>query len=186
VERLGARIEIVPAAADDAAALADVAARTFPLACPDSVSADDIAAFLDENLSEERFRSYLADPARVVLIARSEGRIIGYAMLIDGPGADEQVHRAVTARPTAELSKIYVLPDHHGGGAAAGLMTGALRAAAARGARSVWLGVNQRNARAQRFYTKQGFTVCGTRSFRLGGHLESDYVMERPLNDPGT
>ncbi|PRC53827.1 GNAT family N-acetyltransferase, partial [Mycobacterium sp. ITM-2017-0098] len=43
----------------------------------------------------------------------------------------------------------------------------------------VWLGVNQRNARAQRFYGKHGFAITGTKSFRLGGHIEADYVMVR-------
>ena len=46
----------------------------------------------------------------------------------------------------------------------------------------VWLGVNQKNERAQQFYQRYGFTVNGTRSFRLGAHIESDYVMVRPLD----
>ena len=76
--------------------LADVAALTFPLACPASVSADNIAAFIDENLSEQRFRDYLADPDRWVLAAREDERIVGYAMLIRGVPDDDDVQRAVT------------------------------------------------------------------------------------------
>ncbi len=44
----------------------------------------------------------------------------------------------------------------------------------------MWLGVNQHNQRAQRFYRKHGFTVSGTRTFRVGDHVENDYVMIRP------
>lgn len=148
--------------------LADVAARTFPLACPPTVSAEDIAAFIDENLSEDRFRAYLADPDRRLITARDDGRIIGYAMLVR---SDDGV----------ELSKIYVLPDRHGAGASAELMAAALDTAKELGVESVWLGVNQRNERAQRFYAKQGFTVSGTRTFRLGAGVENDYVMVRSL-----
>ena len=36
---------------------------------------ENIAAFIDENLSEPRFRDYLADPDRVVLAAREDGRM---------------------------------------------------------------------------------------------------------------
>lgn len=78
----------VSAAADaDTADLADVAARTFPLACPPSSTPDNIAVFVAENLSAARFAEYLAAPDRVVLTAREGGpdtRIIGYAMLIRG------------------------------------------------------------------------------------------------------
>ncbi|MDR3658565.1 MAG: GNAT family N-acetyltransferase, partial [Mycobacterium sp.] len=49
------------------------------------------------------------------------------------------------------------------------------------GAQCLWLGVNQHNQRAQRFYAKSGFTAGGTRTFQLGDHLESDYVMFREL-----
>ncbi|MDY6999176.1 MAG: GNAT family N-acetyltransferase, partial [Actinomycetota bacterium] len=54
-------------------------------------------------------------------------------------------------------------------------------AAAGLGAVCVWLGVNQQNRRAQRFYAKHGFTVAGTKTFRLGEDIENDYVMVRPL-----
>ncbi|MGZ5365636.1 MAG: GNAT family N-acetyltransferase, partial [Mycobacterium sp.] len=103
--------------------IANVAARTFPLACPASVSADNIAAFIDENLSEQRFRDYLADPDRWVLTAREDERMVGYAMLIRGVPDDDDVQRAVTARPAIELSKMYVLPDSHGAGVSAAMMT---------------------------------------------------------------
>jgi GNAT superfamily N-acetyltransferase len=176
VER-GLRVE--PADASQVAELADVAARTFPLACPPAVGPDDVAAFIAENLSAERFAEYLADPDRTVLTAVEDGRILGYAMMIRGLPDDADVTAAVTARPTVELSKMYVLPDAHGGGVAAALMTEVLRHAQTLGAASVWLGVNQRNERAQRFYAKHGFVVAGTKRFRLGGHWEQDYVMVR-------
>ena len=173
--------EVTPAAQVDLPELADVAARTFPLACPPSAGPDDVAAFIAENLSAERFRDYLADPDRAVLIARDDGRISGYAMLIRGVVADADVQRAVPMRPAVELSKMYVLPDAHGAGVSAAIMTAALDASRALGAACVWLGVNQENQRAQRFYAKHGFQISGTKTFRLGGRVEDDYVMVRAL-----
>ena len=174
-------VEVTPAAEADLTELADVAARTFPLACPPSTGADDVAAFIAENLSAERFGEYLADPERVILTARRDGRISGYAMLIRGVIADPDVQRAVPLRPAVELSKMYVLPDAHGAGVSAALMTTALDTSRALGAACVWLGVNQENQRAQRFYAKHGFAVSGTKTFRLGGQIENDYVMVRAL-----
>lgn len=161
--------------------LADVAARTFPLACPPSCTPADIAAFIAENLTPARFGSYLDDPDRTVLTATQGGRIIGYAMMIRGVPDDPEVTAAVTARPAVELSKMYVLPDAHGAGVSTALMSAVLAHALSGAAASVWLGVNQKNVRAQRFYGKHGFTVTGTKTFRLGTHLEADYVMVRPV-----
>ena len=174
-------IDVAAAVIADLPELADVAARTFPLACPPSVTPEDIAAFIEENLSESRFRDYLADGDRIVLTAREDARMVGYVMMIRGVPDDDDVQRAVALRPAIELSKMYVLPDSHGAGVSAALMTAALSRAAELGDKSVWLGVNQQNQRAQRFYTKHGFTINGTKTFRLGAGIENDYVMVRSL-----
>jgi ribosomal protein S18 acetylase RimI-like enzyme len=116
-----------------------------------------------------------------VLAAREDGRITGYVMLIRGVPDDDDVQQAVTLRPAVELSKMYVLPDSHGAGVSAALMTAALQHAADLEAKCVWLGVNQLNQRAQRFYAKHGFAINGTKTFRLGAGIENDYVMVRPL-----
>jgi ribosomal protein S18 acetylase RimI-like enzyme len=174
-------VEVATAVDADLPELAGVAARTFPLACPPSVTPENIAAFIDEHLSEDRFRDYLADPERVVLAAREDGRMVGYVMLIRGVPDDEDVQRAVPLRPAIELSKMYVLPDSHGAGVSAALMSPALHRAKQLDAKCVWLGVNQNNQRAQRFYTKHGFSINGTKTFRLGTGIENDYVMVRPL-----
>ena len=174
-------LKVEQATTSQLAELAEVAARTFPLACPPEVGPEDVAAFIAENLSRERFADYLADPGRAVLTAVEGGRIVGYAMMIRGVPDDPAVTAAVTARPAVELSKMYVLPESHGGTVSAALMTAVLAHAAAVGAAAVWLGVNQRNARAQRFYAKHGFAITGAKTFRLGGHIEQDYVMVRPV-----
>src|SRR6185369_1484926 len=129
----------------------------------------------------QRFADYLTDPDRLVLAAREDGRMVGYAMLIRGVPDDDDVQRAVTLRPAVELSKIYVLPESHGAGVSAALMTAALKQATDLDATCMWLGVNQQNQRAQRFYTKHGFSINGTKTFRLGAGIENDYVMVRPL-----
>jgi ribosomal protein S18 acetylase RimI-like enzyme len=175
------RVQVTVADGTDIPELVAVAARTFPLACPPSVTPENIDKFIDENLSAERFDGYLVDPDRIVLAARAGGRILGYAMLIRGVIDDADVQKAVTVRPATELSKLYVLPDSHGGGASNALMHAALDRAAELDAKAVWLGVNQKNQRAQRFYTKHQFRIAGTKTFQVGDALENDYVMVRRL-----
>jgi ribosomal protein S18 acetylase RimI-like enzyme len=161
--------------------LAAVAAQTFPLACPPSTPRDNIASFIATNLSATRFAEYLSDPHRAILTAQQDGRIIGYAMLIRGVSDDPDVQQAVAARPAAELSKIYLLPEHHGAGVSTALMELTLATTSEWGVRCVWLGVNQENQRAQRFYVKSGFKITGTRTFQVGDRRENDYVMVHDL-----
>ena len=143
------------------------------------MAGENIASFIDANLSATRFAEYLTDPQRAVLTARQDGRIVGYAMLVRGVDDDTDVARAVELRPAAELSKMYLLPDFHGTGVATALMELALATAAEWGVRCVWLGVNQGNQRAQRFYAKSGFTISGARTFQVGARRENDFVMVR-------
>ncbi|MFC8046949.1 GNAT family N-acetyltransferase [Nocardia sp. NPDC057353] len=166
-----------PAGLWDAEALGDLAAATFPLACPPGTAPEDIEIFLAEMLSAERFGEYLGADDRIVLRAAEDGELVGYAMLHVGTPADPAVAAAVDLHPAVELSKLYVLPGRHGSGVADALMRAALEHAAEAGGAGLWLGVNQHNARAQRFYTRSGFERCGTKTFRVGAELHDDYIM---------
>jgi ribosomal protein S18 acetylase RimI-like enzyme len=165
----------------DAGALAELAAVTFPLACPPSSSPADIAAHLANTLSERHFQSYLADPDVTILVIDDGGSLRGYSLLVDRPAEDPDVASVLTLAPSVELSKCYVHPEHHGLGGAAELMHASIQAAAETGGRGVWLGVNSQNARAIRFYEKAGFRKVGTKSFQLGSTVEHDFVLERAV-----
>ena len=165
----------------DAAELARVAAITFPLACPPSTTEAAKADFIATALSPVAFERYLGSPDHILLLAEEAGVTVGYTMLITGEPQDPDVAAAVRARPTIELSKVYVVPEQHGGGAATTLMTASLDVARSTGAASIWLGVNDENVRANRFYDKSGFEIVGAKKFRLGDVDEDDHVRERSL-----
>jgi GNAT superfamily N-acetyltransferase len=165
----------------DATGLAELARVTFPLACPPGSAPEAIDEYIATHLTAERFAEYLATSDRLLTIAEDETEPCGYTMLIAGELGDEDVAAAIGIRPTIELSKVYVLPGAHGRGVAAPLMQATLDAARSTGAAGIWLGVNQRNARAVRFYEKSGFTIVGDKTFSLGPELHHDFVMERAL-----
>jgi ribosomal protein S18 acetylase RimI-like enzyme len=169
------------AAPDDAALLHELAAATFALACPPSTTPEAIAAFIAANLSADAFAGYLRDPERELFIAEVDARPAGYTMVVYGEPTDADAAASVTARPTAELSKCYVLEGYHGTGAAAALVAASADAARHRGAVSMWLGVNQQNVRANRFYEKCGFELVGTKRFLVGDKYEDDFVRVLPL-----
>ncbi|MFJ4655922.1 GNAT family N-acetyltransferase [Nocardia sp. NPDC088792] len=162
----------------DAAELSKVAAATFPMACPPTTTPENMAVFIAEMLSEDRFRDYLTDPSRVVLKAVRDGQIVGYALLNSGEPTHPAVAHVITERPVTELSKLYVLPGFHGDGVSAALMSEAVATARSTGSVAMWLAVNQENVRAQRFYGKQGFARVGIKDFMVGTQLHHDYVMQ--------
>jgi ribosomal protein S18 acetylase RimI-like enzyme len=49
------------------------------------------------------------------------------------------------------------------------------------GHRTMWLGVWERNRRAQAFYRKWGFHTVGEHIFQLGSDAQTDWLMECAL-----
>ena len=179
---------IRPARAGDAPALAALAAKTFPLACPPHSPQQDISSFIRDHLSEHAFTTYLADRARMLFVAQEVvtsgmGRLLAYSMLVDAPPSDSAVAAVVPTAGAVELSKCYAHPDVHGRGVSSTLLQHSLNWVSTRGNRAAWLGVNAENLRAQAFYGKHGFVVAGTRSFQLGKRVEHDFVMVRPAKE---
>ncbi|MFB2555440.1 GNAT family N-acetyltransferase [Herbiconiux liangxiaofengii] len=169
---------------EDVGIVSAVAAETFELACPPTTSSEAIAAFIRDNLSEARFASYLAGEQHTILLADVDGEIAGYTMLISGEPSDPDVAAAVTHRPTIELSKCYARAKFHTQGVGRTLIEASVGIARDGGAASIWLGVNQENARAIRFYEKSGFVRVGTKHFLVGEELHDDFVLEHVLTAP--
>ncbi|WP_187774173.1 GNAT family N-acetyltransferase [Lolliginicoccus suaedae] len=178
-------VRVDVAAAKDAAEVSRVAAITFPLACPAAMPSADMAAFVDQHLTKDNFSRYIASEQHRVLVLREASSIVGYALIaLDSPpeprGATLDDPAISEATGTTELSKFYLLPNHHGRGHATLLMRHVLAAARA-GQQRIWLGVNQQNHRAQSFYQRNGFTQAGTRDFPVGASIERDLLLARPL-----
>ncbi|EAR24741.1 putative acetyltransferase [marine actinobacterium PHSC20C1] len=167
----------------DAELLHELARQTFALACPPGTTPEAIAEFIAQHLSIESFRSYLNDPEREILIGEVDGRPAGYVLFHSAEPSDPDVASALSARPTVELSKCYVLGDFHGAGVAPALVTAGVDRAREQGYASVWLGVNQENDRANHFYEKMGFRLAGKKKFLVGERWEDDYVRELIFDD---
>jgi len=174
-------VSVVTARPADAEALHELAAATFPLACPPGTTREASDDFVSSHLSTANFAAYIEDPSREVLVASVDGEFVGYTMTVFAETDDADVRAALTVTPSAELSKFYVLAQHHGAGVSAALMEATIAAVAERGYPAVWLGVNQFNPRANRFYEKNGFAQVGNKRFLLAGHWEDDFVRERVL-----
>lgn len=160
------------AVSSDAAALADLAARTFSDTFASQNTPEDMASYLAKSFGEEQQRREIEDPSIVTLVMESGGALIAYAML----------KRSDSQYGDVELARLYVSREHHGGGIARTLMNAALDAAYDLGGATVWLGVWERNPRAIRFYEKSGFRDIGSHPFLLGSDLQTDRIMTFDLD----
>jgi GNAT superfamily N-acetyltransferase len=175
-------LDIRPGQAGDPAALAELAARTFPLACPPGLPREAIEAFVRDHLDETAFRGYLETPSHTVLVGRDPtGAARAYALLVTGTEMDEGCADMILDRPTVGVSKFYLDPALHGAGGATLLLDSVITAASRSGARSLWLATNVANGRARAFYSKNGFVERGHRTFVVGGQENDDVVYERAL-----
>ena len=156
-----------------------LAVETFPLACPPGTTQQNIDLFCSTKLSPQAFQEYLRDSTIRIWVAGMGDELKGYVMTVSGEPDDPGIAQAVMKRPTVEISKIYVRAKAHGVGVAQELMDIAVDDARSEGARSVWLGVNQQNLRANSFYERNGFVVVGERRFEVGDSLEEDFVREK-------
>ena len=150
------------ATAADAEALAEIGARTFFETFAADNTAEDMRLFLESTWRPDLQRAEIQDPDLDTLLACDvTGAIAGFAQLrVAHPPAGIAVHAPV------ELKRFYVDKAWHGQGLARTLMQAAEQAARARGARELWLGVWERNERAQAFYRKCGFRKVGHAGLR--------------------
>jgi ribosomal protein S18 acetylase RimI-like enzyme len=167
------------AAPGDAAALAELGARTFRDAFEADNTPEDMALYLASNYGPDLQSAELRDDRITTLLAEEESRLAGYSQLRDGPAPD-----CVSAPRPIELWRFYVERTWQGRGVAQRLMAATIDTAAARGADTVWLSVWERNLRAQAFYRKSGFEDRGEKAFLLGNDRQTDRVMALPLREP--
>ena len=160
----------------DAAVLAKLAMQTFNDTFAGVNTPADMDAHNARSYGIDQQRAEIAAPTIRTLIVESDDAAVAYAQLrAEAPPA------CVAVRPTIELWRFYVDKAMIGRGVAQALMTAALECAAADGARSIWLGVWERNARAIAFYRKCAFVEVGSHVFELGSDRQTDLIFVRPL-----
>ena len=160
---------------DDAGKLALIGGASFLETFANDHPGDATVDFIRAYHSESAWAATLANAETIVwIVEEAAGCPIGYAVLSAGslPG---------TTPDDAELKRIYVLSRWHGTGIGRELFEVAEVEARARRAARMVLSVYTRNARAIRFYEKQGFTVIGEAIFAEFPVEFADKVMAKAL-----
>ena len=142
------------------------------------VHPDDLAAYLDGAYTARQQLAEILDPGIVTLLFEIEDGLSAFAQLhLKGHGDGVAGDRPV------ELWRFYVDPAWHGKGVAGELMETVEKTVRELGADTLWLGVWEKNLRAQAFYRKCGFVEVGAHVFVVGTDPQRDVVMSKPLID---
>ena len=160
--------------AEDAGLLSELGARTFAETFAPDNSPKDIAAYIGASFTIAQQTTELTDPASSFFIAEVGGLPVGYAQLHAGEPAD-----GVEGAKPVELVRLYVSREWLGRGVGEALMRACVDEARQSGHGTIWLGVWERNGRAQAFYRRWNFRAVGEHVFQLGSDPQRDILMER-------
>ena len=119
---------------------------------------------------EATFRGLMRRPSATLMVAETEARVVGFAVLWFA--ADE-----------GELGDLAVHPDDRERGIGGLLLDRSIREAIDRGARFLYLEVREANPEARRMYDEAGFEVVGVRKDYYSAPVEDAIVMRLDLND---
>lgn len=157
----------------DAGTLAELGAATFVETFGHLYKEQDLQAFLDESHSAEAYEDLLADDAWRIWIAESApGEAVGFA--VAGPCG-----LPVPDMPenSGELSRLYILKSHQGGGLGTRMLEPMLKYLRAR-FEHIYLSVYSENYGAQKLYQRYGFEKIADYFFMVGDHADPEWIMQ--------
>jgi ribosomal protein S18 acetylase RimI-like enzyme len=166
-----------PATPADAAPLAKLGADTFVAAFGHLYKPEDLAAFLDKVHNPEAVAGEIAGTQCTHRLVEVDSALIAFCKL----RYPTKFGEFSKARDPIELAQLYALPGYTGSGIGAQLMDWALGEARAGGHDAVLLSVYAENFGAQRFYQRYGFGKIADITFRVGDHLDPEYLYELEL-----
>ena len=156
----------------DLASLLDVAQTSFVQAFTEGNKPENVQAYLSQAFTLLQLEKEWRNPASTFLLASLEGKLVGYTKVnLAAAQTDVQDPESL------EVARLYTLEEVWGKGVGQFLLDAALAFAKEKGKTFVWLGVWEHNARAIRFYEKNGFKTFGSHPFPFGDEIQNDWLM---------
>ncbi|EHJ61512.1 GCN5-related N-acetyltransferase [Novosphingobium pentaromativorans US6-1] len=170
-------MELRLAAPADAAALADLGARSFVEKFGYLYRPEDLSAFLAGSHGEVVVAGQIADPGMRIMLAVDGTRLLGFCKMVMACGWPEHARGS----KVVELKQLYTDPDATGQGIGARLMHWAMDEARDFGADEVQLSVWSENFGAHKFYARQGFEKVADIHFMVGEQRDEEFLYARLL-----
>lgn len=169
-------IEVVTVTLNHVEQLQKISRQTFSDTFSAVNTGENMKKYIDEQFSLEQLTKELNNKNAAFYFAMLDNNAIGYLKLNFG-----QAQTELKDDKAVEIERIYVLKDFHGKNVGQILYEKAMQIARQMNADYVWLGVWEENARAIRFYKKNGFVEFDKHIFILGDDQQTDIMMKLQL-----
>ena len=171
------RLEFLKAGPEHLDLLRDMSITTFRDTYGAHNTEEDMTHHVATVFHPDRLLGEIADARIGYHIAYLDGTPVGYIRV---NFADAQTD--VNDPKSLELERIYVLKTFQGRKFGDQLIARTFELAREAGMEYVWLGVWEKNEKAQRFYERMGFTIFGTHYFVLGNDPQKDWLMKKGVD----
>lgn len=164
------QVEIRKVNQDELSLLQKIAIQTFRETFAFDNTAEQLQDFFDEAYTLSALKS------EIYFILMS-GKAAGFLKVNWGSSQTEQV-----LEDAFEIQRVYILKAYQGQGLGKQLFEFALERAQISGLSWVWLGVWEKNFKAQSLYAKYGFKKFAEHTFAVGNKVDMDWLLKKSLS----
>jgi ribosomal protein S18 acetylase RimI-like enzyme len=169
-------IEVRPARQEELGMLRKVAIDTFIASFAEFNTAENMEAFLMEAYRPDTLEKEWREEGSICYLAWEENDLLGFVRLRRNDEVEDQL-----GKNTIELQRLYVHPVHQGKKIGSLMMKQAVDYSGRQGYDWIWLGVWERNFKAQEFYVKWGFEKFSEHIFQMGDDPQVDWLLRRKV-----
>jgi len=137
---------------------------------------NELNEYLDYTYEQDKITRSLEKENNVFFLAFIENVPVGFAK-----AKKYSLNEQIESVAQMELQKIYVLPYYHGSGAGTALLEAVIDLANEISPDLIWLDTHVSNAKAIRFYERNGFNKAGKYLFTIGTQTFEYYLMSMPV-----
>src|SRR5690606_29366635 len=156
----------------DLNSLVNMARISFIQAFTEGNKIENVNTYLEEAFTEEQFMDEMENPASVFFLLEVNGDLAGYAKVNFVP-AQTDLHD----NSSLEVARLYLLENYVGIGLGKILLDHTINFAKLNRKKYLWLGVWEKNARAIKFYEKNGLSIFSSHPFAFGDELQPDRLV---------
>jgi ribosomal protein S18 acetylase RimI-like enzyme len=169
-------IKIRKAKIEEVPAVRELAIEVYNDTFAEHNTPENLEAFFKDSYGLERFTTEFTEPETALYVALDELKIIGFLRLRKSSEVDKYL-----GTNHLELHRLYIHRDYHGSAVSKMFMEEALAYAKKEKFEWIWLGVWEKNFRAQKFYSKWGFERFSEHVFQMGDDPQTDWLLKRKL-----
>lgn len=137
---------------------------------------ENIDLYLDTAFNENQLTSELINPDSHFYIICDNNLLVGYLKI-----NFNQAQTEIKQDDCVEIERIYILNTYHGKNIGLLLLNKAIEIAKENKKAYLWLGVEDKNYRAVKFYQKNGFKEFDRHIFKFGNEMQTDLMMKLEL-----